>query len=116
MLTRVVKPNTRALLVFWMTVTVILTLTSHLVSFGRVFDYRHDWISAHFSTIARSFTDYGVISLRGALIQNNSPLGLDPDVYIHWPPLFPIILSFAFRAFGESESVAHGMMLLILLG
>ena len=115
MLTWVVKPHTRPLLVFWMTVTVFLTLTSHLVGLGRIFDYRHDWISAHYSTIARSYAEHGVIALRGVMIQNNSPLGLDPDVYLHWPPLFPIILSATFRMFGESESVAHGLMLLILL-
>ncbi|HEY7419623.1 MAG TPA: glycosyltransferase family 39 protein [Ktedonobacteraceae bacterium] len=107
--------DARVVSVFWASFAVLLTLTGQLIMLDRPFQYDHDWVSAHFSTMARSFVDHGVIALRGVPIQNNPPLGLDPDVYLHWPPLFPIVLSVTFQLFGESESVAHGLMLLILL-
>src|SRR5687767_12460629 len=78
-------------LIFWSCVAVLLTISAHLIMLPRPFDYHHDWVSAHFSTMARSFAEHGVIALRGVPIQNNPPLGLEPDVYLHWPPLFPIV-------------------------
>jgi hypothetical protein len=109
-----IEPRASFLLMFWLSVAVLLTLTRHLAVLGHQFNYTHDWVSAHFSTIARSFVEHGVIALGGVPIQNNSPLGLEPDVYLHWPPLFPITLSLAFRIFGESEATAHGLMFVIL--
>jgi 4-amino-4-deoxy-L-arabinose transferase-like glycosyltransferase len=105
-----------SLLAFWLSIAILLVLTNHLAVLGRPFDYigRGAWVSAHFSTMARAFVENGVVALGGVPIQNNLPLGLEPDAYIHWPPLFPLMLSIVFRIFGESEWTAHGLMLVLL--
>jgi 4-amino-4-deoxy-L-arabinose transferase-like glycosyltransferase len=109
-----IKPRTSVLLVFWLSIAALLTLRNHLAALGEPFDYVHTANGSYFSTEARSFVEHGVIALGGVPIRNNPPLGLTPDINTHWPPLFPIVLSVAFRIFGESESVAHGLMLAIL--
>jgi len=53
--------------------------------------------------------------LHGVPIQNNAPLGTQPDRYIHWPPLFAILLSLTFKIFGDSAFTAHGFVLLLNL-
>ena len=110
-----VEPRTTFLLMFWLSIAVLLTVIGHLAVLDRPFDYSYAWASAHFSTMARAFVEHGVVALGGVPIQNNSPLGLEPDTYIHFPPLFPIVLSGILRIFGESESAAHGLMLVVLL-
>jgi hypothetical protein len=96
-------------------VALLLALLNQWVALGRPYNYRNSTVSADYSTMARSFVEYGVLRLGGVPIINNPPLGLKPNAYAHWPPLFPIILSFLFRIFGESERVAHGLMLAIFL-
>src|SRR2546426_5404598 len=81
-----IKPRVPFLLVFWLSVAALLTLIGHLTVLGRPFDNPGAWVSAHFSTMARSFVEHGIVALGGVPIQNNSPLGLEPDAYIHWPP------------------------------
>lgn len=100
----------------WVGLALLFTVALHATSLGRPFDYAHAWVSAHFSTMARAFSEHGVVALGGLPIQNNPPLGAEPDAYIHWPPLFPMVLQAAFRLFGESEAVASHVMLVILLG
>jgi len=64
---------------------------------------------------ARSFAEHGVVALRAVPIANNWPLGSQPEAYLHWPPLFPIVLSLIYRAFGESETATHSLMLCIFV-
>ncbi len=71
------------------------------------YDYEHGWVSAHFATMARSFMEHGIVALGGVPVQNNAPLTEMPDAYVNWPPLYPMLLSFVFRIFGESEIVQH---------
>ncbi|MGH8487954.1 MAG: ArnT family glycosyltransferase [Gammaproteobacteria bacterium] len=98
----------------WLAVAALLTVAANHVIARRPFDGEsHSWVSAHFGTMARAFVERGVLPLRMIPIQNNPPLGNEPDAYTHWPPLFPILLSGAFRAFEESEAVARGVMLVI---
>ncbi len=71
----------------------------------------HAWGNTTYALIARSFAQQGIVALRGVPIANNPPLGTQPDVNIHWPPLFSMMLSRLFLLFGESEAVARGFAL-----
>ncbi|PWT99271.1 MAG: hypothetical protein C5B51_27610 [Terriglobia bacterium] len=99
----------------WLLVAVVLTLGTAFLSASQPYIYRHGWISADFATMARSFTRDGILKLGLVPVHNNPPLGLRPDAYIHWPPLFPILLSWVFDVFGISETSAHALMLVILI-
>ena len=66
-------------------------------------------------TMAHSFNQLGALHLHFVPIQNNLPLGSDPDVYLHWPPLFPLLLSFVTRILGDHESSARLFALAITL-
>jgi 4-amino-4-deoxy-L-arabinose transferase-like glycosyltransferase len=81
-----------------------------------IYDYVHAWVSAHYATIARSFVEHGVFELGGVPIQNNPPLTTQPDAYLNWPPLYPILLSAVFSIFGSSEVVHHLTVMTINLG
>lgn len=74
----------------------------------------HAWGSAHAATIARSFIQRGFGS-RGIPIQNNLPPGNDPDWYVHWPPLYYLLLAAWLRVFGITEAAARASALLISL-
>lgn len=95
----------------WLAVAIAVTLVSHL----RQIDSPFNWTGAHAATMARSFVQFGVLELRGVPVENNPPLGLEPERYLHWPPLYPILLSGVFRLFGESEAVARALQLLLVL-
>jgi hypothetical protein len=110
-----VEQRAASLLAFWVTIALVLTLAAHAAPWRHDFAYKHAWASAHIATLGRSFAEHGVLALGGVPIQNNGPLGTDPDAYIHWPPLLPIVLSSAFRLFGEGPAVAHGLMLVVLI-
>ena len=90
---------------------LFLTLLLHMLSLTMPFDF----ITADVSNMARSFVRHGVLAMGGIPINNNDPVGLSPDLYLHWPPLLPILLSGWFRAFGISEISANTFSLLILL-
>lgn len=109
---RPIERHVTVALVLWLSAAVLLTLATQLAARGRHFDFNE---SAHAAMTAHAFLEHGIAALRGVPIRNHSPLGREPDVYIHWPPLFPITLSLAFRVFGESEATAHTLMLVVLL-
>ena len=74
----------------------------------------HAWVEAHFATMAADFASEGIVA-RGALpVQNHPPHGEPPDAYNHWPPLYPILLSWVYRAFGEGELQGRLFMALVL--
>jgi 4-amino-4-deoxy-L-arabinose transferase-like glycosyltransferase len=73
------------------------------------------WASASCMTMAQSFNQLGALHTHFVPIQNNLPLGSDPDVYLHWPPLFPLLLSFVTRILGDHESSARLFALTITL-
>lgn len=105
----------KRLLLFWLGVALFLTLTNNLIWLRQPFTYFHGWHAADQAVAARNFNRQGVIRLRGIPLRNNPPLGNEPDFYIHWPPLAPILLSFVFRIFGESEAAYHGWSIFLLL-
>jgi hypothetical protein len=73
------------------------------------------WASASCMTMAHSFNQLGALHTHFVPIQNNLPLGSNPDVYLHWPPLFPLLLSFVTRILGDHESSARLFALAITL-
>ena len=99
---------------FWVSFAALLTLMYWIVKLHDPFSFEpHAWASAHLATIARSFAQLGIIHLHGIPVQNNLPLGLQPDRYLHWPPLNGILLGMAFRIFGESEAVVHSFTIVV---
>ena len=101
--------------IFWLLVAALVTIGSCLSVLNAPFTGHHlGWVSGHFSVMARSFSEMGLETLGPVPIQNNPPLGTIPDIYTHWPPLFPILLSVVFQLFGESAAAARGLMLVIL--
>lgn len=81
---------------------------------GDLYVTPHAFVSADVATTARTFSREGVLRLRGVPVNNNPPIA-EGDFYTHWPPLLPVSLSFAFRAFGASERTAHLFMLVVLV-
>ncbi|GLQ79051.1 hypothetical protein GCM10007881_25680 [Mesorhizobium huakuii] len=71
------------------------------------YNYIHATASSHFAVIARAFNVNGLFDLGLVPVQNNGPLTNSPDAYLHWPPLYPILLALWFRVFGEGVIVQH---------
>jgi hypothetical protein len=70
--------------------------------------------SASCLTMARAFNTFGALHMHFVPFQNNFPVGLDPDVYLHWPPLYPLVLAGFLRVFGET-TLAGGRILELLI-
>jgi 4-amino-4-deoxy-L-arabinose transferase-like glycosyltransferase len=112
-------PGSRSLLkpaAIWFVVAVlaIIVLYARLLHLSFDGDYQ-GWASASCMTMAHSFNQLGAFHTHFVPIQNNLPLGSDPDVYLHWPPLFPLLLSFVTRILGDHESSGRLFALLITL-
>jgi hypothetical protein len=102
--------------VFWFAFAVLAVV----VLYARVLRLSFDgdfqgWASASCMTMAQSFNQLGAVHTHFVPIQNNLPLGSDPDVYLHWPPLFPFLLSIVIRVLGERESSGRLFALAITL-
>ena len=81
------------------------------------FSYEHAWVSAHFATMARTFIEHGAYALHFTPIQNSGPLTTEPDYYIHWPPLFPVLVSWLAEwvTGGRiSEALIHSISLILI--
>jgi hypothetical protein len=101
---------------FWFAIAVlaIIVLYARLLHLSFDGDYQ-GWASASCMTMAHSFNQLGALHTHFVPIQNNLPLGSDPDVYLHWPPLFPLLLSFVTRILGDRESSGRLFALAITL-
>ncbi len=101
---------------FWLVVAAlaVVALYARLLHISFDGDYQ-GWASASCMTMAHSFNQLGAFHLHFVPIQNNLPLGTDPDVYLHWPPLFPLLLSFVTRILGDHESSGRLFALVITL-
>lgn len=75
----------------------------------------HAWASASCLTMARAFNTLGPLHLRFVPFQNNLPVGSDPDVYLHWPPLYPLVLAGFLRIFGDAPASGRILELLVVL-
>jgi hypothetical protein len=80
------------------------------------YNYQTAWVSAHFAVIAKAFNTFGLVDLGFVPVQNNPPLTTSPDAYLHWPPLYPIVLAWVFRAFGDGVIVHHLSSVLLVFG
>ena len=100
----------------WLAVAAIalIALYARLLRVSFDGDYQ-GWASASCMTMAHAFNQLGAIHLHFVPIQNNLPLGSDPDVYLHWPPLFPLLLSIVTRILGDHESSGRLFALAITL-
>ncbi|HEX8814540.1 MAG TPA: glycosyltransferase family 39 protein [Terriglobales bacterium] len=92
----------------WLSISILVFAAGAIHEFNRPIDEGGGTV---FALAARSYVHDGIIPLRGLMIVNNPPQGLETDWYLHWPPLFAILLAFAYRIFGESPSTAHALML-----
>ena len=104
-----------ALFWFGIAVLAIIVLYARLLHLSFDGDYQ-GWASASCMTMAHSFNQLGALHTHFVPIQNNLPLGSDPDVYLHWPPLFPFLLSVVTRVLGDHESSGRLFALVITLG
>jgi len=101
---------------FWLAIAALalVALYARLLHLSFDGDYQ-GWASASCMTMAHSFNQLGALHLHFVPIQNNLPLGSDPDVYLHWPPLFPLLLSVVTRILGDHESSGRLFALTITL-
>jgi 4-amino-4-deoxy-L-arabinose transferase-like glycosyltransferase len=101
---------------FWLAIAALalVALYARLLQLSFDGDYQ-GWASASCMTMAHSFNQLGALHLHFVPIQNNLPLGSDPDVYLHWPPLFPLLLSVVTRILGDHESSGRIFALTITL-
>lgn len=65
--------------------------------------------------MARAFNRLGALHTHFVPFQNNLPVGHDPDVYLHWPPLYPLLLALFLRVAGNTVFAARLLQLLITL-
>jgi hypothetical protein len=77
-------------------------------------DYQ-GWASASCMLMAKAFNQLGIWHSHFVPFQNNLPIGTDPDVYLHWPPLYPIVLSWFLRLLGDSPASGRMLQLAIVL-
>ncbi len=73
------------------------------------------WGSASCLLMARAFNQLGALHTHFVPFQNNLPVGKDPDVYLHWPPLYPLLLAQFLRLFGDTVFTGRVLQLLISL-
>jgi len=102
--------------IFWFALATLalIALYARLLHLSFDGDFQ-GWASASCMTMAHSFNQLGALHTHFVPIQNNLPLGSDPDVYLHWPPLFPLLLSFVTRILGDHESSGRLFALAISL-
>ncbi len=99
---------------FFLAVLLIVLLYSRILNMTLDGDI-HGWASSNCMTQARSFLELGPWRTHFVPVQNNPPLGLDPDVYLHWPPLVPLVISWSMRIFGDKEAAGRVVELLVSL-
>src|SRR5206468_11295223 len=59
---------------------------------------------------------FGLFELGFVPVQNNPPLTASPDAYLHWPPLYPVVLALVFRLFGDGVIVHHLSSVALVFG
>ncbi len=73
--------------------------------------------SAQFAIFARNFIRYGYLATHFAYVNNVGEIpGLRFYYYMHHPPLFSLIVSLVYRAFGVSEWGARAVAVILSMG
>ncbi len=108
---RPVRTWTRLCLLGCLGVAIVVTLAVRIPTLNAPFA---GWTESHWMTMGRTFAHEGRVALRGIPVQNNPPMGNLRDIYIHWPPLFPLVLSYAIDQWGDREQVGRTVMLLVM--
>jgi len=109
------RPAVGWILFAWMAIALGFSAINFSHALHSYYSYQHGWISAHFSIAARNFANLGIGAFGGVPIVNNPPFGLAVEAYLHWPPLFQLVLAGVYRIFGASEAVSHATMFVILI-
>jgi hypothetical protein len=100
---------------FWCAVAFAGNIVLFLRSLHMSLDGEYQgWASASCLTMARAFNALGALHMRFVPIQNNLPVGSDPDVYLHWPPLYPLVLAGFLRIFGDRPASGRILELLVV--
>lgn len=111
---RLIQQCTRVSLVLLLISALGLTLL-RLTRIHEPFLHHHGWNGAICYTIAKAYNYYGLWELGLRPVQNLGPVEYIGDYYIHWPPLFWIILSRLFLIFGDGEAVGRILVTLLSL-
>ena len=99
---------TKAFSRYLIIIILVLALKLLLVDINKPFWGLHDWNSAVYSNIARNYVRYGYLATKLGQVTNVDFQSPDSFSYItHYPPLLPILISFSFGIFGQTEAAAR---------
>lgn len=91
-------------------VILILGISLNLlfININKPFWGHHDWNSVVYSNIARNYIRYGYLTTKLGQVTNVDLQNSESFAFItHYPPLLPILISFSFRVFGQTELSAR---------
>lgn len=94
----------------WLILMLVLTAFWTNARLDDSYQGDHSMVSSGFSIIARNLAEGSYFATDLTPIAENPPFGDDIYYYIHWPPLFPILLGIQFRIFGVSDFAAQLFM------
>lgn len=87
---------------------LVLTIVVLFIGITKPFIGFHDWNGVVYSQIARNYLRYGFLETKFGQVLNPGQVDSRDFLYkAHYPPLFPITLSFYFRVFGIHEASAR---------
>ncbi len=94
--------------IFSFLVIVVLGFIMLGHNLNKPFYGHHDFNSVFYSTMARNLNRYGLKTTKLAQVTNSGIVNpKDFSYHTHHPSLLPILMSFSFRAFGQSELSAR---------
>src|SRR3989344_1463448 len=86
-------------------IPVVIAILIYSINFSKPFIGHHDFVPTFNANIAKNYLIHGYLNLK----LGQAPSWIRGDVkdyksfYTHYPPLFPILVSFSFLIFGVSE-------------
>lgn len=104
----------RGWLRLWTALAALLTFAAGWAVLRWPFVEPNGWVAAHFAIMGRVFAETGAWAQGWIPIQSNPPQGTQPEIYIHWPPLFPVLLGWVYALFGAGEAAGRALMMALL--